>query len=98
MSFVQEAAKVIPLGPPGVAKTHLALALAIEVIRHRIRVYFVTAHALVQDLRKAYADQRLERGMRVYLAPKVLIIDEVGYLTFRLRVGDDALPTGFGEV
>ena len=82
LSFVQEAANVILLGPPGVGKTHFAVALAIEAIRHGTGVYFVTAHALVQDLRKAYADQRLERRMRVYLAPKVLIIDEVGYVPF----------------
>ena len=60
---------------------HLAVPLGIKAIRHGIGVYFVTLHALVQDLRKAYAEQRLER-MRVYLAPKVLIIDEVGYLPF----------------
>ena len=82
LSFVQEAANVILLGPPGVGKTHLAVALGIEAIRHGVGVYFVTAHTLVEDLRRAYADNRLERRMRVYLAPRVLIIDEVGYLPF----------------
>jgi transposase/DNA replication protein DnaC len=82
LSFVQETANVILLGPPGVGKTHLAVALSIEAIRHGIGVYFVTAHTLVEDLKRAYADNRLERRMRVYLAPKVLIIDEVGYLPF----------------
>ncbi len=82
LSFVHEAANVILLGPPGVGKTHLAVALGIEAIRHGVGVYFVTAHTLVEDLRRAYADNRLERRMRVYLAPRVLIIDEVGYLPF----------------
>ena len=42
--------------------------------------YFTTAYAIVEDLRRAYEEHRLERRMRVYLAPRVLIIDEVGYL------------------
>jgi DNA replication protein DnaC len=41
-------------------------------------VYFVNAHALVEDLRAAMAEHRLERRMRVYLAFKPLIIDEFG--------------------
>ena len=82
LPFVQEAANVILLGPPGVGKTHLAVALGIEAIRHGVGVYFVTAHTVVEDLKRAYADNRLERRMRVYLAPKVLVIDEVGYRPF----------------
>ncbi|HHY76200.1 MAG TPA: ATP-binding protein, partial [Firmicutes bacterium] len=39
-------------------------------------------HTLVEDLKRAYADNRLDRRMRVYIAPKVLIIDEVGYRPF----------------
>jgi len=40
----------------------------------------MTAHALVADLGTAYREGRLDRRMKVYLAPKVLIIDEMGYL------------------
>jgi DNA replication protein DnaC len=42
--------------------------------------YFMTAHDLVTDLGRAYRELRLDRRLRVYLAPKVLIIDEMGYL------------------
>ena len=82
LTFVNQAHNVILLGPPGVGKTHLAVALGIEAIKNGMGVYFVTAHALVEDLRQAHAENRLERRMRVYLAPKVLIVDEVGYLPF----------------
>jgi DNA replication protein DnaC len=82
LTFVQEASNIILLGPPGVGKTHLAVALGIEAIRQGVGVYFVTAHTLVEDLKRAYADNRLDRRMRVYIAPKVLIIDEVGYRPF----------------
>jgi DNA replication protein DnaC len=43
-------------------------------------VYFVSLAQLVGDLRKAYEENRLDKRMRVYLRPRLLIVDEVGYL------------------
>jgi DNA replication protein DnaC len=75
LRFVHEASNVILLGPPGVGKTHLAVALAEAAIRAGQPAYFKTAHDLVADLGKAYREGRLDRQMRIYLAPKVLVID-----------------------
>jgi DNA replication protein DnaC len=63
-----------------VGKTHLAVALAEAAIQAGQAAYFMTAHDLVTDLGCAYREGRLDRRMRVYLAPKVLVIDEMGYL------------------
>jgi DNA replication protein DnaC len=63
-----------------VGKTHLSVALAEAAIQSGFGAYFMTAHDLVTDLGRAYREGRLDRRMRVYLAPKVLIIDEMGYL------------------
>jgi len=80
LRFIHEASNVIFLGPPGVGKTHLSVALAEAAIQAGFGAYFMTAHDLVHDLGRAYREGRLDRRMRVYLAPKVLIIDEMGYL------------------
>jgi len=80
LRFIHEASNVIFLGPPGAGKTHLSVSLAEAAIQAGFGAYFMTAHDLIHDLGRAYREGRLDRRMRVYLAPKVLIIDEMGYL------------------
>ena len=59
-------------------KTHLAIALALRAIENGHGAYFVRAYDLMEDLRKARAEHSLDRRMKVYLAPKVLVVDEFG--------------------
>jgi DNA replication protein DnaC len=80
LRFAHEAGNIVLLGPPGVGKTHLAIALTIEAIRGGFSAYFVTANELVTHLGKAAREGKLESALRHYLKPKVLVIDEVGYL------------------
>jgi DNA replication protein DnaC len=80
LRFVSDASNLIFLGPPGVGKTHLSVAFAEAAIQAGFGAYFITAHDMVTDLGRAYREGRLDRRMRVYLAPKLLVIDEMGYL------------------
>lgn len=82
LRFIAEGQNVILLGPPGVGKTHLAVSLAVQAISQGIGTYFIAAHDLVNDLRHAHAENRLERRLRVYLSPRLLVIDEMGYIPF----------------
>lgn len=68
------------LGPPGVGKTHLAVGLGRKAIEAGYSTLFVQATHLVAALSKAHADGELEAKLRYYAKPKLLIIDELGYL------------------
>jgi len=81
MAFVQRKENVIFLGPSGVGKTHLAIALGYLATQSGIKVKFTTAADLVLQLEKAQQQGRFDQYMkRSLLGPSILIIDEVGYL------------------
>ncbi|MFI9366520.1 IS21-like element helper ATPase IstB [Kitasatospora sp. NPDC053057] len=81
LAFIEARSNAAFLGPPGVGKTHLAVALAVAACRAGYSVYFTTLDDMVRNLRAADTAGRLTIKMRTYLRSSVLVIDEVGYQT-----------------
>src|SRR5512138_2553376 len=79
-TFWLEGISSATLGPPGVGKTHLAVGLGLKAIEHGYRVLFTTAATMITALTKALSEGRLEEKLKVYTVPRLLIIDEIGYL------------------
>jgi DNA replication protein DnaC len=80
LGFVERAENVIFLGPPGVGKTHLGIALGIKAVEAGHRVLFLTLENLNGRLIRAQRENRVEKQLQQLVYPRVLIIDEMGYL------------------
>lgn len=79
LGFVQTATNVILLGPPGVGKTHLSLALTVKALGAGYSALFTTLTHLAEALDTAAYPGLVRQRLRRYIAPSVLVIDEVGY-------------------
>lgn len=79
-SFVERAENVVLLGPPGVGKTHLAIAFGAEAAKRRMQVKFTTAARLVASLSEARTAGTFSRRLQSFVRPRLLIVDEVGFL------------------
>lgn len=84
--FVTEGRSAILLGKPGRGKTHLAIAVAYRALQNGFDALFTTAAELIDDLSIATRDGHMRDALDCYVRPHVLVVDEVGYLTY----GDDA--------
>ena len=80
LSFVERLHNIVLLGPPGVGKTHLAIGLAMKAVEAGYSALFLTLEQLMTRLTRARHENRLERTLQQLVYPKVLVLDELGYL------------------
>ncbi|MEX3846879.1 IS21-like element helper ATPase IstB [Paraburkholderia sp. BR10882] len=83
LAFIERAENVVLLGPSGVGKTHIASALAYRATQAGIKTRFITAADLMMQLATARQQNRLKEFFsRAVAGPRLLVIDEIGYLPF----------------
>ena len=80
LDFVAKNGHVIFLGRGGLGKTHLALAIAYAACQREIRTLYTTAADMINRLVASQSDHTLDRALRKYCSPRLLVIDELGYL------------------
>lgn len=90
LSFIRQAANVVFIGGVGLGKTHLAAALAYHACAQRLPVLFTSAVDIVNTLAEARAHNNLATAIRRYARPKLMVVDELGYLPLD-KVGAELL-------
>ena len=89
LGFLENNENIVFLGSSGVGKTHLSISIGIEAARQRYSTYFIKCSNLLENLKKAQDENRLEARLKHYASYRLLIIDELGYLP--ISEGDERL-------
>jgi DNA replication protein DnaC len=88
LRFVEQNINVVFIAGVGLGKTHLAVALAHSACLHNVSTLFAPAVEIVNTLSAAQATNTLSKALKAYVAPRLLVVDELGYLPMDKRGAD----------
>lgn len=88
LDFIAQADNIVLVGPNGVGKTMIAQNLCYQAVLSGMPALFTTASALLADLSQRDSSFALQQRLRHYARPKLLCIDEIGYLSYDARAAD----------
>ena len=80
LRFLENNNNIILIGNSGVGKTHLATSIGIAAAKKRVSTYFIKCQDLIEQLKKAYLENKLDSRIKLFSKYKLFIIDEIGYL------------------
>lgn len=80
LRFFETNSNIILIGNSRVEKTHLATSIGIAAAKKRVSTYFIKCQDLIEQLKKAYLENKLDSRIKYFSKYKLLIIDEIGYL------------------
>lgn len=78
-NFVREKRNIVFIGNPGTGKTHLSIAIAINALKKGFKVLFASVAEMLQTLNASKADNSYPQKVSYYLAPDLLVLDELGF-------------------
>lgn len=88
LDFIKESMNIVLFGPNGVGKSTIAKNIAYQAAVHGFNVLFTTAADMLNGLAACESDSALQKNIKYYLKPELLVIDEVGYLSYSNRHAD----------
>src|ERR1700738_941826 len=88
LDFISQADNLVFIGPNGVGKSMIAKNLCYQAVLRGLPALFTTASALLADLSERHTSYALQQRLRHYSRPKLLCIDEIGYLSYDARAAD----------